>query len=317
MKRYLLTGGAGFIGSAIAQRLINEGNEITILDNESRVSVERLKSNKANFKFIKGDIRDLKTVLDVCKNIDSVIHLAYINGTEFFYSIPEVVLEIGVKGMVNVLDACVKNKVKELILMSSSEVYADPPVIPTPENVPLVIPDAYNPRFSYAGGKIISELMTINYARKFFKQVMIVRPHNVYGPNMGREHVIPQLVLRMKNLVGQSGKKEFPIQGSGNETRAFIYIDDFVDALILLLNKGKHLETYNIGTMDEISIKNLTMLVAKTLAVSISIKPGKLQPGSPLRRCPDTTKIQNLGFKPKTSLDEGLKQTVEWYSKSL
>lgn len=313
MKRYLLTGGTGFIGSAIASRLVDLNNQVVILDNDSRKSVERLMNKKTNTTFIKGDIRDSKLVIDACKNVDTVIHLAYINGTEFFYSIPEEVLDVGVKGMVNVLDACIRNQVKELVLMSSSEVYANPSVIPTPENVPLVIPDTSNPRYSYAAGKIISELMTINYGRKYFKRVMIVRPHNVYGPNMGREHVIPQLLMRMEKLRKKSNRFTFPLQGTGNETRSFIYIDDFTDAFMMLLKKGKHLETYNIGTTSEIAIKKLAREIADVLNVVISIKSGVLQKGGPLRRCPDTKKIQNLGFKPRVALKRGLRLTADWY----
>lgn len=313
MKRYLLTGGAGFLGNALVTRLINSGSKVVILDNESRRSIERLKSKKVGVTFIKGDIRDPKIVNDACKNVDSVIHLAYINGTEFFYSIPEKVIEVGVKGMIHVLDACIKHGVKEIVLLSSSEVYNNPSVIPTPEKVPLIIPDTSNPRFSYAGGKIISELMTLYYGKKYFKRAMIVRPHNVYGPNMGREHVIAQFIIRMGDLRKKSNNFIFPLQGTGHETRSFIYIDDFTDAFMALLKKGKHLETYNIGTMNEASIEHVASLIAELLSVTIKIRPGKLLAGSPIRRCPDTRKIQKLGFKPKITLKEGLKSSVDWY----
>lgn len=313
MKRYLLTGGAGFIGSAIAQKLIKSGDRVVILDNESRGSIESLAKKKTKFTFIKGDIRDPKIVDKASRGVNCIIHLAYINGTEFFYSMPERVLEVGVKGMTNVLDACIKNSVGELILISSSEVYGSPSIIPTPEEVPLTIPDVSNPRYSYAGGKIISELMVHNFGKKYMKRVFVVRPHNVYGPNMGREHVIPQLMIRMQQLKRKSDAVLLPLQGTGFETRSFIYIDDFADAFILLLKKGKHLETYNIGTMQEVSIKYLASQIAKLLRLTIKIQSRKRPEGSPLRRCPDTQKIQKLGFKPKLSLSEGLKKTLLWY----
>jgi nucleoside-diphosphate-sugar epimerase len=100
--------------------------------------------------------------------------------------------------MINVLDACIYNNVKNFFLASSSEVYQTPPIVPTDERVPLSVPDVLNPRYSYGGGKIACELLAVNYGRKFFDQMVIFRPHNIYGPAMGWEHVIPQLCMRMK-----------------------------------------------------------------------------------------------------------------------
>ena len=102
-----------------------------------------------------------------------------------FYTKPELVLDIGIKGIVNVIEASISKGIKDFVLASSSEVYQTPPVVPTSENVPLVVPDPLNPRYSYGGGKIISELMAINYGRKYFDRTVIFRPHNVYGPDMG------------------------------------------------------------------------------------------------------------------------------------
>ena len=152
-----------------------------------------------SFKFIRGDIRSKKNLSSAFRNIDAVIHLAYVNGTKFFYSKPELVLDVATKGLINVFDLCIKNKIKELYLASSSEVYQMPDKIPTDENVSLKIPDIKNPRFSYAGGKILTELYGINYGKKYFKKLIIFRPHNVYGPNMGNEHVIPEFINRLKN----------------------------------------------------------------------------------------------------------------------
>ena len=141
----------------------------------------------------------------------------YVNGTATFYSAPELVLDVGVKGMVNVIDACRRQNVGSLVLASSSEVYQSPPRVPTAEDVPLVVPDPHNPRLSYGAGKIISEMMAINYGRKYFERVLIFRPHNVYGPDMGFEHVIPQFAVRLKRACAAhpAGAVPFPIQGSG------------------------------------------------------------------------------------------------------
>lgn len=313
--KILITGGTGFLGSSLTKALVKSGFDVTVFDNDSRGKVDRLQDVKNEFTFIKGDIRDTDTVSKACKNQDVVFHLAFINGTEFFYSKPELVLEVGVKGMMNVLDGSIKHNVSELIVASSSEVYNQPSIIPTPEDVPLFIPDVKNPRFSYAGGKIISELLAINYGRKYFKRTILFRPHNVYGPDMGTEHVIPQFVLRMNELKKKKGNKfTFPIQGTGKETRAFIYIDDFTKGLEILLKKGKNLETYNIGTMDEITIAELANKISSQLHCDITLKTSNVLPGSTTRRVGDISKIAKLGFTPKVSLEEGIKKTVKWYS---
>jgi nucleoside-diphosphate-sugar epimerase len=313
MKRYLVTGGAGFIGSAIVNRLSQENCKIRVFDNEFRGSRKSLPSIK-KIEFFKGDIRNFNHVLKASKEIDAIIHLAYINGTKYFYEKPDLVLEVGVKGMINVLDAARKNKVKELYLASSSEVYQTPNVIPTPEEVSYHIPDPLNPRYSYAGGKIISELLCLHLGSKFLKKVVIFRPHNVYGPRMGSEHVIPELIQKIIKLGKKSSRITLPIQGDGNQTRSFIYIDDFAEAVMLLLNKGKNKAIYNIGTQDELSILDLVKKLGDVSKTDIEIKRTKEPIGGTNRRCPDITKLKNLGFKPKTNLSNGLRKTFIWYN---
>ncbi len=317
-KKYLVTGGTGFIGSALVKRLVREGYQVRILDNDFRGSEQRLKEVLGKIEIVKADIRDAGAVQKACKEVDGVIHLAYINGTEFFYKMPELVLDVGVKGMINVLDGCIKNNVKELILASSSEVYQTPLKIPTDETAPLSVPDPLNPRYSYGSGKIISELMAINYGRKYFGRAVIFRPHNVYGPDMGREHVIPQFVVRMKEICrhNKDKKVKFPIQGTGNETRAFVFIDDFIDGLMLVIEKGAHLGIYHIGTMEEISIRKVAIGVGKCFGKEVIVVPGKLAKGGTLRRCPDITKLKKLGYKPKISFGKGLKITAKWYDEN-
>lgn len=317
-KNYLVTGGTGFIGSALVRRLVKEGFGVRIIDNDSRGASERLKDVANRVEMCLADIRDADAVQKACKGVDSVIHLAYVNGTEFFYKKPELVLDVGVKGMINVIDGCIKYSVKELILASSSEVYQTPPKVPTDETVPLSIPDPLNPRYSYGGGKIISELLAINYGRKYFDRVIVFRPHNVYGPDMGWEHVIPQFVMRMKEISGQmDGKKiRFPIQGTGKETRAFVFIDDFIEGSMLVLKKGEHMGIYHIGTMEEISMENVAIEIGRYFGKEIIIVPGELTKGSTLRRCPDITKLKKLGYIPKIPLKEGLKITAKWYDEN-
>jgi len=319
-KKILLTGGSGFIGNNLARAMLAAGYHVRVLDNDSRGSRDRLDNLKGNIEIVTGDIRNAKTVRDACSDIDGIIHLAAVNGTKFFYSMPEVVLDVAVRGMLNIIDASLWHGVEELYFASSSEVYQVPDKVPTSENVRMIVPDPYNPRYSYAGGKIISELLLLNYGKKYFRKAVVFRPHNVFGPDMGWEHVIPQFIIRLKRLLDNyNGKSpiKFPIQGSGEETRSFIYIDDFVRAFMILLKKGKHMETYNVGTSQEISIEKVANLVAKHFKVKIQIVPGKLAVGGTTRRLPDIKKIKKLGFAPKVGLSQGISMTASWYNDNI
>ena len=316
-KHYLVTGGTGFIGAALVKALLAAGARVRAFDNNSRGSGERLGREARKVELILGDIRDSDALTKAMRGVDAVCHLAYINGTEFFYTKPEAVLEVAVKGMMNVIDACIAHKVPELALFSSSEVYHAPAKVPTDETAPLIVPDVLNPRYSYGGGKIISELLALNFGRKNLQRVVILRPHNVYGPDMGWEHVIPQITLRMRKLPkGNKRATPFEIQGSGKETRAFIYIDDAIGGALSVLEQGKHLGLYHIGNDHEITIEQLARQIARCLSVHIKIVPGELRPGSPPRRCPDISKLRALGFEPRTTLQDGLARTVQWYDEN-
>jgi len=313
--KYLVTGGAGFLGSSLVIRLIQAGNEVRILDDQSRGSMRRLAAVQRDLNIINGDIRDPEICRSAVRGCDSVCHLAYVNGTENFYTKPAYVLEVGVKGITNVIDGCIREGVAELILVSSSEVYQTPNAIPTGEDVPLSIPDPHNPRYSYAAGKIISELMAINYGRKHFERVVIVRPHNVYGPDMGNEHVIPQLTLKLRGLIQRTRTDilKLPIQGDGLDTRAFVYVDDFTDGLMLVIRKGLHANIYNVGTMEEVTIHDLAHRIAGILNVQVELLPQERAWGSTQRRCPDIRKLESLGYRRQVDLNSGLRRTVDWY----
>ena len=317
LKTYTVTGGTGFIGRALVERLVREGHRVRVLDDDSRGAARKLGDTAGAIELFTGDVRDPASVKKAVHGADCVCHLAYVNGTEFFYSKPDLVLEVAVKGMINVLDACIEHRVREFVLASSSEVYQTSAVVPTPENVPLSVPDVLNPRYSYGGGKIISELLLINYGRKFFDRAVVFRPHNVYGPDMGQEHVIPQFVMRMAALVAGHRKGpdviDFPIQGTGRETRAFVYISDLIDGVLRVIERGEHLGIYHIGTESETTVANLAHEIARCFGREIRLVPGELRPGGPLRRCPDISRMRGLGYQPRVSLREGLETTVDWY----
>ena len=315
MSKILVTGGSGFIGSGLVKALVTAGHRVRVLDDNSRGSPRRLTEVAQDIEFIGGDIRDAAAVAKATQDMDEVHHLAFVNGTEFFYSQPDLVLDVGVRGMINVIDACRQHKVGRLILASSSEVYQTPPKVPTDESAPLSIPDPLNPRYSYGGGKLISELMAINFGRKYFERVLIFRPHNVYGPDMGFEHVIPQFALRLHRLAQQqpSGKLRFDIQGTGADTRSFCHVDDLVAGVMLMRDKGAHLGIYHVGTMEEVTIAELARRVARAAGREIELVAGAPAAGGTPRRCPDISKLARLGYKPRVPLDQGLPPTLDWY----
>jgi nucleoside-diphosphate-sugar epimerase len=317
-KKYLVTGGTGFIGAALVKRLVSDGHSVRVIDNNFRGALSKLGEVINDIEFIEGDIRASDTVIRSAADIDSLIHLAFINGTEFFYSQPELVLDVGVRGMLNVIEACRKNGIGELVLASSSEVYQTPAVVPTDETAPLAIPDVLNPRYSYAGGKIISELIAINYGRQGFDRVMIFRPHNVYGPDMGWEHVLPQFILRAVDLIKAipEGRLQFPIKGDGRQTRAFVYIDDFINGVVCMLDKGQHLNIYHIGNPEEKTIRDVAEKVVACFGREAEIITGPAPRGETPRRCPDISKLRQLGYEPRVSFNEGIIPTAHWYAEN-
>jgi nucleoside-diphosphate-sugar epimerase len=315
MTRTLVTGGLGFIGSGLVRRLLERGDEVRVLDNRARGSMRRLSDVAEAFELLNADIRDAEAVRRAVAGTDRVIHLAYVNGTQWFYREPELVLDVGIRGILNIVGACRSEAVGDLIVASSSEVYQTPDQIPTDEAVPLTVPDVLNPRYSYGGGKIASELIVVNYGRTDFDRVSIVRPHNVYGLDMGWDHVIPQLTLRALEAVRHSptGVVSFQVQGDGFQTRAFMHIDDCVRAIETVLDKGSHLTIYNIGNPEEVPITAIVDGVFSRLGRSWQLQPGPLPVGSPQRRCPEISRLKALGFVPMVPLQVGLPGVVDWY----
>jgi dTDP-glucose 4,6-dehydratase/UDP-glucose 4-epimerase len=264
----------------------------------------------------RGDIRDEIAVSSAVHGCDTIIHAAYRQGTASFYEEPRLVLDVALRGMLNLLSACERHGVGDLMLISSSEAYQVASIVPTPETIPLTVPDVLNPRFSYGGGKIACEIMGNAWQRTgVLDRFVITRAHNVVGPDMGNEHVIPEFCHRMNRLVREhpTGIIEFPIQGSGQETRSFCAIEDGTDQFVLLLEKAEPLSVYHVGNMDERTIADVAHAVAACYGRQVKVVPGTLPKGSPTRRLPDTAKIQALGYSPKVSFEECLTRTVAWY----
>lgn len=314
--RTLVTGGAGFIGSALVKRLAADGHEVRVLDDMSRGRPDRLRG--VDCEVISGDIREPEMVTYAMHGCDSVVHMAYLQGTQTFYAEPRLVLDVALRGILNVLAACEATGCGDLLLVSSSEAYQVAPVVPTPEDIPLTVPDVLNPRYSYGGGKIACELAALAWQRAgVLDRAVIARPHNIFGGDMGREHVIPEFCLRMNKLVREhpEGVIPFRIQGTGLETRSFCHVGDCTDQLAFLLgNAPGGQSVWHVGNEDERTIADVAHAVAACYGREVKVVPGSLPKGSPPRRLPDTSKIRALGYPgPKADFAGGLAETVAWY----
>lgn len=314
VSNILVTGGTGFIGYHLVKHLLKKGHTVTLVDNFFRSKQdESIKEIRSDIKMIEADLTNALNTLPLDKHYDVVFHLAAINGVKYANQMPDYVLRTNLLSTINVLDWCAEHKPDTVLFASSSEVYnnayawGDFP-LPTSENTPLCI-DVDIPRNAYAGSKLTGELLTLNYGKRHGFNTRMVRYHNIYGPRMGYDHVIPQLISRVM-------KKESPFQLYGaDQTRAFSYVTDAVEATyeIGMLTEGHH--TVNIGNAnEEIAIRELCQKLFRLMNCQEPIVDAPPFPGSPDRRCPDTELLRRLtGLQPKVSLDEGLQHTLEWY----
>lgn len=313
----LITGAAGFIGFHLANKLQADGHNLILVDNfergiKDKSFLDLLK--KINVNFYNIDITKDNAFCQINDKVDYIYHLAAINGTKNFYSIPDKVLRVNVIGTLNILD-WVKNKPNiKILFSSSSEVYAGAlsmgiGSIPSNEQIPICIDDITNPRWSYGLSKALSEGSFYSYFKRYNIKFSIVRYHNIYGPRMGYDHVIPQLFNRIFN-----GQVPLEVFGS-SQTRAFCYIDDAVDATITIMNSiDMNGEIIHIGNdLEEIKIKNLAKLMLKYMSKPDNIIEMDPPEGSAERRCPNIKKLRSLGFTPSIMLIEGLKKTLSWY----
>jgi nucleoside-diphosphate-sugar epimerase len=320
--KILVIGGAGFTGFHLARNLADENNSVTICDNLFKGTADedfnRL-VKRANVEFTEIDLTQRRQLNRLDKDFDIVYHLAAISGVRHFYAIPHEVLRINILSLINVLDWLVVKRCKRLVWTSSAEVYSGTESlinipVPTPETVPLAIADVYNPRFSYAGSKIVGELLCLSYAKAFDFNVSIVRPSNIYGPRMGYDQVIPQFIQRI--LLRE---KPFKIHG-GNQIRAFCFVDDFVRGMRLI---GESLkvsgEIINLGSgREEIGIEDLANKMFDLFNYHPKLELLPPPEGSASRRVPDISKARALvGYEPQIGLDTGLKVTCDWYRQKL
>lgn len=322
MARILITGAAGFVGYHLADRLQRQGHELVLVDNFALGQADDAfteLSQRTGVTFVRADLTK-PSEWEQFSGFDHVYHLAAINSTKLFYEIPHEILRTALLMNIYALEWFRNfNKEGKIMFTSSNEAYAgaleafDTLPLPTPEDVPLVISDPQNPRWSYAGAKLIGELLFNNYGRALGLRTVIVRPHNFYGPRSGH-HVIPDVLARI-------AKREDPFVIPGaDETRSFCYIEDAVEAMQLVMESDKtDGSTYHIGTNVETNIGELV----ETLFEVSDWRPQQIEKkegprGSVKRRVPSVSKIQqDTGWRAKTALEEGIKKTAAWFNKKL
>lgn len=323
MARYLVTGAAGFIGFHLARTLADAGNAVVVNDDFSRGRrddefqdlVEKSSVEEAN-----GDLADDTTYDGFDGAFDAVFHLAAVNGTRTFYEEPYRVLRTNILSTLKLVDWIRRNaSTARLVTASSSEAYAGTirlgaGQIPTSEQVPLSIVDPHEARYSYGGSKIADELLVINGLRDAEYDWTIVRFHNIYGPRMGYEHVIPEFLVRSFRR-----QDPFTLYG-GNQTRTYHYIDDAVQALRRLAEAPAATKRIvNVGAAKpEITADALARLVHEAVGYAPEIDERGAPAGSVERRCPDVTLLGELtGVRESVDLREGLTRTAEWYEARL
>ena len=315
-KKVLVTGGAGFIGSHVVEKLILRGAKVFVLDNLQNGNLKNLKHLGKKYTFIKGDCTDAKTAEKACEDMDVVMNLAArVGGIEYNRTHQATMLKDNMLIGTVMLEAARKMNVERFLVVSSACVYPRNCSVPTPESEGFMDePEPTNGGYGWA--KRMNELQGKYYNEEFGIKVGIVRPYNCYGPrdhfDNETSHVIPALIKRVL-----AGENPIKVWGTGKQTRAFLYVEDLAEGMILAIEKSSVPDPINLGTNQEISINNLIKLILKKSSINAKILFDTSKPdGSPRRNSDNRKAVDKIGFIAKTKLDEGLAKTIEWYKKN-
>jgi UDP-glucose 4-epimerase/UDP-glucuronate decarboxylase len=317
MARILVLGGAGFIGAHLAARLAAEGHTLTLVDDLSRgrrdAALEALAA-RDNVRFLETDLTRPDALASLPRDWDQVYMLAAVVGVRNVETDPARVVRVNTLSLLHLLD-WLPGRGEVLFFASTSETYAGGVAagqlpVPTPETVPLGVPDVTAPRFAYAASKMLGEAAVIHTARARGLRAVIGRFHNVYGPRMGADHVIPELSLRAL-------RREDPFRVFGAEQRrAFCHVADALEAMTrLVATEAAWGQVVNIGNdTEETRVGELLALILRLARFAPTVEERPAPVGSVARRCPDLGRLRALtGFAPKVSLEAGVAETFAWY----
>ncbi len=310
MQTILITGGAGFIGSHLAERLIADGNKVIVLDNLVTGSADNIKHllDSPKFKFINHNVSEY---IDILERLDWVMHFASPASPVDFQKLAIPILKVGSLGTHNALGLALEKKAK-FFLASTSEVYGDPEIHPQPETYYGNV-NPIGPRGVYDESKRFAEAITMAYHRKHGIDTRIVRIFNTYGPRMRADDgrvVCTFITEALKN-------EALTINGDGSQTRSFQYVSDLVEGIVRLMSVDFH-EPVNIGNPNEFTVMELAKKVIEITNSKSEFRYLPLQLDDPKRRKPDISRARELlGWEPQISLDDGLKMTLAYFNQTL
>lgn len=311
MTKVFITGGAGFIGSNLAKKLIDRGDQVVMIDNfndyyDPNLKRDRLKKFLKGYKFklYKGDIRDYKFLEKIYKKekIDKVIHLAAMAGVRYAIENPMIYAEVNVLGTTNLLQLSAKYKIKNFVYASSSSVYGNNKKVPFSESDPVDTPIS-----PYAATKKSTELMAHVFSHVHKLKTTGLRYFTVYGP-WGRPDMA--LFKFTKNIIEN---KPIDVYNRGKMSRNFSYIDDIVSGTITVLDANLPCGVMNIGGDKEETLMRYIEVLEKCLGKKAKKNMMPMQPGDVPSTVADISKLRKLGWKPTTRIEEGIKNFVDWY----
>ncbi len=299
----LVTGGAGFIGSNLVQQLLNDGHEVTILDNLSSGYLSNI-NNLKNINFINADIRNYDAVLSASTGMDVIFHLAASVGNKRSIDFPIQDAEINVIGTLNMLEAARKNKVRKIVVSSSAGIFGELKTLPIREDHPI------EPDSPYGCTKLCEEKLSLSYSKLYDLDVVCLRYFNVYGPLQRFDaygNVIPIFTFQLLR------NDQMTIFGDGEQTRDFLNVKDVVQANIKAANKKDISGAFNIGSGTSITINKLMELLIDKSNIKANIKYGPPRDGDVLHSRADITAAKNtFGFEPVIDLEDGLAEYISW-----
>jgi len=311
--RFLVTGGAGFIGSHITEKLLKDGHFVRVLDNFSSGKQQNLSFTQGlpdtKFQLIQGDIRDKSMCEKVCLGIDAVLHQAALRSVPKSLKDPANYNEVNINGTLYMLQAASKNKVKRFAMASSSSVYGDVDTFPEKEDF---LPKLISP---YALSKLAGEYYCRIFSEHYGLETVALRYFNVFGPRQALDDEYAVVIPKFINCIMRD--KQPPIFGTGKQSRDFTYIDNVVQANILAATAGKikH-EVLNVAAGKDTAVLQLVDMINEILGKRIKPELLPVRAGDVFRTNADISRIKKtLGFKPTVSFSEGLKKTVDWWQK--